>query len=87
MKSKVFKILIALVSVGILIGIGFQVFTAFYDPYESVTVKQGKNKKKVELDNKNKLFDKTIIKEMFTNKGILVYSLITMTMIVLKNVL
>lgn len=46
-----------------------------------------KNKKKVELDNKNKLFDKTIIKEMFTNKGILVYSLITMTMIVLKNVL
>lgn len=46
-----------------------------------------KNKKKVELDNKNKLFDKTIIKEMFTNKGILVYSVITMTMIVLKNVL
>lgn len=45
------------------------------------------DKKKVELDNKNKLFDKTIIKEMFTNKGILVYSLITMTMIVLKNVL
>lgn len=36
-----------------------------------------KNKKKVELDNKNKLFDKVIIKKMFTNKGILVYSLIT----------
>ena len=50
MKSKVFKILIALVSVGILIGIGFQVFTAFYDPYESVTVKQGTYEKKVDLD-------------------------------------
>lgn len=50
MKSKVFKILIALVSVGVLIGIGFQVFTAFYDPYESVTVKQGTYEKKVDLD-------------------------------------
>lgn len=46
-----------------------------------------KNRKKVELDNKNKLFDKAIIKAMFTNKGILVYSLITIIMIVLKNVL
>lgn len=46
-----------------------------------------KNKKKVVLDNKNKLFDKTIIKEMFTNKGILVYSLITITMITFRNIL
>lgn len=46
-----------------------------------------KNKKKVELDNKNKLFDKVIIKEMFTNKGILIYSSITIIMIILKNVL
>lgn len=46
-----------------------------------------KNKKKVELDNKNKLLDKTIIKEMFTNKGILVYSLITIIMILCKNFL
>lgn len=46
-----------------------------------------KNKKKVELDNKNKLFDKTIIKEMFTNKGILAYSLITIIMILCKNFL
>ena len=46
-----------------------------------------KNKKKVELDNRNKLFDKTIIKEMFTNKGILVYSLITIIMILCKKIL
>lgn len=46
-----------------------------------------KNKKHIELDNKNKLFDKVIIKEMFSNKGILIYSLITIIMIVLKNVL
>jgi len=46
-----------------------------------------KNKKHIELDNKNKLFDKVIIKEMFTNKGILIYSLITIIMIALKNVL
>ena len=49
MKSKVFKILIAIASAGILFGIGWQVFTAFYDPYESVTVKQGTYEKKVEL--------------------------------------
>ena len=49
MKSKVFKILIAIVSVGVLFGIGWQVFTAFYDPYESITVKQGTYEKKVEL--------------------------------------
>lgn len=46
-----------------------------------------KNKKHIELDNKNKLFDKVIIKEMFSNKGVLIYSLITIIMIVLKNVL
>lgn len=46
-----------------------------------------KNMKKVELDNKNKLFDKIIIKEMFMNRGILIYSFITVIMIVLKNVL
>lgn len=46
-----------------------------------------KNKKKVELDNKNKLFDITIIKEMFTNKGILIYTFITIVMIVCKNFL
>ena len=46
-----------------------------------------KNKKHIELDNKKKLFDKVIIKEMFSNKGILIYSLITIIMIVLKNVL
>ena len=46
-----------------------------------------KNKKKVVLDNKNKLWDKSIIKEMFTNKGILIYISITIIMILCKNFL
>lgn len=46
-----------------------------------------KNKKKVELDNKNKLFDKTVIKEMITNKGIIFYVLLTITMMIIKNIM
>ena len=45
-----------------------------------------KNKKRGELDNKNKLLDKTIIKEMFTNKGIIFYTLLTISMMIIKNI-
>lgn len=45
-----------------------------------------KNKKMVKLDNKNKLLDKTIIKEMFTNKGIIFYTLLTISMMIIKNI-
>ncbi len=45
-----------------------------------------KNKKMVELDNKNKLLDKTIIKEMFTNKGIIFYTLLTISMTIIKSI-
>lgn len=45
-----------------------------------------KNKKRVELDNTNKLLDKTIIKEMFTNKGIIFYTLLTISMMIIKNI-
>lgn len=43
-----------------------------------------KNRKKIELDNKNKLFDKEIIKEMFTNKGVIFYLVLTLLMIIIK---
>lgn len=46
-----------------------------------------KNKKNIVLDNQNKLCDKTILKDIFTNKGIIVYILLTITLIILKNVL
>ncbi len=46
-----------------------------------------KNKKKIKLDNENRLFTKTIIKEMFTNKGIIFYMLLTITMIIIKNII
>lgn len=44
-----------------------------------------KNKKKINIDNNNKFFNKTIFKEMFTNKGIIFYILLTIVMIVFKN--
>ncbi len=44
------------------------------------------NKEKIKLDDKNKLFDKSIIKEMFTNKGIIFYSILTITMMIIKNI-
>ncbi len=49
MKSKVFKGLIVIVSIGVLFGIGYQMFSSFYDPYQSVTVKQGTYEKKIEI--------------------------------------
>ena len=45
-----------------------------------------KNKKMVELDNKNKLLDKKIIKEMFMNKGIVFYILLTISMMIIKSI-
>ncbi len=45
-----------------------------------------KSKKSIELDNKNKLLDKTIIKEMFTNKGIIFYTLLTVSMMIIKSI-
>lgn len=46
-----------------------------------------KNKNKLNIDNKNKLSDKSIIKEMFTNKGILFYTAITVSMMVLQHII
>lgn len=46
-----------------------------------------KNKKMVELDNKNKLLDKKIIKEMFMNKGIIFYILLTISMMIIKSII
>ena len=46
-----------------------------------------KNKKNIKLDNKNKLLDKTIIKEMFTNKGIIFYTFLTISMMVIKSII
>ena len=44
-----------------------------------------KNKKKINIDNNNRLLNKTIIKEMFTNKGILLYIAITIIFIISKQ--
>lgn len=46
-----------------------------------------KNKKKIVLDNQNKLFNKQILKDMFTNKGIIFYTILTIAMMILKGVL
>lgn len=46
-----------------------------------------KNKKRIVLDNQNKLCDKNILKDMFTNKGIKFYIILTIIMILLKNVM
>lgn len=44
-----------------------------------------KNKKKINIDNNNRLLNKTIIKEIFTNKGILLYIAITIIFIISKQ--
>lgn len=46
-----------------------------------------KNKKKIDIDNNDKLLNKIIFKEMFTNKGIIFYVVLTIAMIILKNIL
>lgn len=46
-----------------------------------------KNKKNIVLDNQNKLFDKHILKDMFTNKGIIFYIILTIAMMILKSIL
>ena len=44
-----------------------------------------KNKKKLSIDNDNKLVKKSVLKDIFTNKGIFFYIALTVTMFVLKN--
>jgi len=44
-----------------------------------------KNKKKISIDNENKLIKKSVLKDIFTNKGIIIYIALTVTMFVLKN--
>lgn len=46
-----------------------------------------KNKKNISIDNKNKLFDKNILKDMLTNKGIIFYIILTIAMMILKNII
>lgn len=43
-------------------------------------------KKKIVLDNQNKLLDKKVLNDMFTNKGIVLYMAITIIMMILKSV-
>ena len=44
-----------------------------------------KNKKKLSIDNDNKLVKKSVLKDIFTNKGIFFYIALTVIMFVLKN--
>ena len=43
-----------------------------------------KNKKKISIDNENKLIKKAVLKDLFTNKGIIFYSVLTVIMFILK---
>jgi len=45
------------------------------------------NKKKLKIDDKNKLWNAAIVKTMFTNKGILFYTAVTVCMMVLKQMM
>lgn len=45
-----------------------------------------KNKHKILIDNSNILLRKKILKEIFKNKGIITYSLLTLTMIIFKMI-
>lgn len=44
------------------------------------------NKKKIKIDNDNKLITKLALKDIFFNKGILFYIIITITMFMFKNI-
>ena len=44
------------------------------------------NKKKIKIDNDNKLITKLALKDIFFNKGILFYIIITITMFIFKNI-
>lgn len=44
------------------------------------------NKKKIKIDNDNKLTTKLALKDIFFNKGILFYIIITITMFIFKNI-
>lgn len=44
------------------------------------------NKKKIKIDNDNKLITKSTTKDIFFNKGIIFYVIITITMFIFKNI-
>lgn len=44
------------------------------------------NKKKIKIDNDNKLITKSTMKDIFFNKGIIFYVIITITMFIFKNI-
>ena len=44
------------------------------------------NKKKIKIDKDNKLITKLALKDIFFNKGILFYIIITITMFIFKNI-
>ena len=44
------------------------------------------NKKKIKIDNDNKLITKLALKDIFLNNGILFYIIITITMFIFKNI-
>ena len=44
-----------------------------------------KDRNKIVIDNRNRLVDKETLKEIFTNKGIVFYAVLTIAMIALKN--
>lgn len=46
-----------------------------------------KSKRNIVIDNQNKLLDKNIFKDMFTNRGIIFYIILTITMMILKRLL
>lgn len=45
------------------------------------------SKKNISIDNKNKIIDKEVLKDIFTNKGILGYTVFTIAIIIMFNVL
>ena len=45
-----------------------------------------KNKKHIVLDDKNVIFNKQVLKTILTNRGIVIYSALTIGMMILKNI-
>lgn len=46
-----------------------------------------RNRKNIVLDNKNKLFDTILLKEILSNKGMIFYFLLVLTMMIAKTIL
>ena len=45
------------------------------------------NKKKIVIDNENKIINKLVLKDIFVNKGIIFYIVLTVAMFILKNII